>query len=64
MPIRSGCLGAGFSEGDSPVAEVGDDLHAAAEGFAKQLIACRARLRDGYLARARRCYCSDDPAEV
>ena len=32
MPIRSGCFGAGFNEGEPLVAEVGDDLQAAAEG--------------------------------
>jgi len=31
--IRSGCFGAGFCEGEPLVAEVGDDLQAAAEGF-------------------------------
>ena len=31
--IRSGCLSAGFGEGKPLVAEVGDDLQAAAEGF-------------------------------
>jgi hypothetical protein len=31
--IRSGCYGAGFGEGGPLVAEVGDDLQAAAEGF-------------------------------
>jgi len=29
----SGCFGAGFGEGEPLVAEVGDDLQAAAEGF-------------------------------
>jgi hypothetical protein len=33
VPIRSGCVGAGFGEGEPLVAEVGDDLQAAAEGF-------------------------------
>jgi phage-related protein len=33
MLIRSGCFGAGFDEGEPLVAEVGDDLQAAAEGF-------------------------------
>ena len=32
-PARSGCFGAGFDEGEALVAEVGDDLKAAAEGF-------------------------------
>src|SRR5450631_2166708 len=31
--IRSGCFDAGFGEGEPLVAEVGDDLQAAAEGF-------------------------------
>jgi len=31
--MRSGRFGAGFGEGDPLVAEVGDDLQAAAEGF-------------------------------
>src|SRR5262252_3965186 len=31
--IGSGCFGAGFDEGEPLVAEVGDDLQAAAEGF-------------------------------
>ena len=31
--VRSGCFGAGFDEGEPLVAEVGDDLQAAAEGF-------------------------------
>jgi hypothetical protein len=31
--IRSGCFGAGFDEGEPLVAEIGDDLQAAAEGF-------------------------------
>jgi hypothetical protein len=31
--IRSGCFGARFGEGEPLVAEVGDDLQAAAEGF-------------------------------
>jgi len=31
--IRSGCFGAGFDEGEPLVAEVGDDLQAAAESF-------------------------------
>jgi hypothetical protein len=30
--IRSGCFGAGFGEGEPLVAEVSDDLQAAAEG--------------------------------
>jgi cytochrome c553 len=33
MLIRSGCFGAGFYEGEPLVAEVGDDLQAAAESF-------------------------------
>jgi hypothetical protein len=32
-PIRSGCFGAGFDEDESLVADVGDDLQAAAEGL-------------------------------
>ena len=31
--VRSGCVGAGFDEGEPLVAEVSDDLQAAAEGF-------------------------------
>jgi len=33
LHIGSGCFGAWFGEGEPLVAEVGDDLQAAAEGF-------------------------------
>jgi len=31
--VRSGCFGSGFDEGEPLVAEIGDDLQTAAEGF-------------------------------